>query len=600
MKWLLGLALLSVPVLADDSIRYELSFPNAAHHEVEVRATFPVVRQRVLEVLMSRSSPGRYALHEFAKNVDSLRASDGHGRPLRVDRASPFQWNISGHKGTVVVEYTVYGDRIDGTYAAIDVTHAHLNLPAVLVWAHGMERRPVAIKLEAPANSGWKVATQLAPGPDGTWTAPNLDRMMDGSIEFSAYDLLQWTVGGTQFRMALHHKGTQEDAESFARQARAMTIEAEGVFGAFPKYDNGNYTFLLDYLPFAMNDGMEHRNSTVISGIGTLATNASQMIGTLSHEFFHSWNVKRIRPKALEPFDFERINQSGELWFAEGFTNYYGGLILLRAGLTSQDNFLASAGAAVSNVLTSPGRETHSVAEMSRLSPFHDGVSYRDPTNTANTYISYYVYGEALALGIDLSIRETFPGRSLDDWMREMWKQHPDANRPYTPEDLERALASVTSREFAAGIFRRHIYGKEPMPYRDLLARAGLSLESSAPESTWLGVTDLNFSDRGGEIAGTTLRGSPAYQAGLDRGDRLIALNGEPLTSQKQLDTFLQSHTPGDHVKVKAQTRSGEKELDLVLEAAPGLQLLRNDRELTPAMQALRSQWWSSKAVHPR
>jgi predicted metalloprotease with PDZ domain len=182
MRLFIYLAALVLPLGAAEPVRYDLKFPNAAHHEAEVRVTFSGVKQPSLEVLMSRSSPGRYALHEFAKNVYNIHASDGQGRALTVTQAATDQWNVSGHKGTVVMEYTVFGDRADGTYAGIDPTHAHLNLPATLMWAHGFEKSPVALKFEIPAGSGWKIATQLAPNDDGTWTAPSMDRMMDGTV----------------------------------------------------------------------------------------------------------------------------------------------------------------------------------------------------------------------------------------------------------------------------------------------------------------------------------------------------------------------------------------------------------------------------------
>ena len=150
--------------------------------------------------------------------------------------------------------------------------------------------------------------------------------------------------GDAQFRVSLHHRGTKEEADAFARMCEATVIEAEGVFGAFPKYDNGTYTFLLDFLPYVNGDGMEHRDSTVITATRDIHDSAAQLISTVSHEFFHYWNVKRIRPKSLQPFDYEQANMSGELWFAEGFTNYYGPLVLRRAGLWSLDRFTRTDG----------------------------------------------------------------------------------------------------------------------------------------------------------------------------------------------------------------------------------------------------------------
>ena len=604
MRTLFCLALAALPLVGQEPVRYAVSFPHAAHHEAEVRATFSGVRQPVLEVLISRSSPGRYVLHEFPKNIYNFRASDGQGHALPVTQPYAYQWNVAGHKGTVVVEYTVYGDRADGTYDGIDTTHAHLNLPATLAWAHGFEKSPVSLQFAIPEGSGWKAATQLAPHDDGTWSAPNMDRMMDSPVELSAHTLIEWKTGNAQFRMALHHQGTAEEAAAFARLCQAVTAEEEGVWGAFPQYDTGTYTFLLDYLPHASSDGMEHRDSTVISGTRALRDSASQMIGTVAHEFFHSWDVKRVRPKSLEPFDFENYNMSGELWFAEGFTNYYGPLALKRAGLESIERFTRSMGGAVSAVMTAPGREIFNVVDMSRHAVFFDGGSAGDPVNTTNIFISYYTYGQAIALGTDLAIRAQFPGKSLDDWMRAMWRAHPDTSKPYTLDDLQQTLASVTSKEFAAGIFANHVYGKEPMDYEKLLARAGILLRQAATPKVWTGTSamGLSFSDRGAELTAATLRGSPLYNAGLDRGDRIVEWDGKAIKTQAELTTLLDAHKPGDRIRLQVETRGGKKEAELELAGPPGFEMEPYEmagKELTPEMKAFRDAWLGSKAIHP-
>ncbi|HTA71515.1 MAG TPA: PDZ domain-containing protein [Bryobacteraceae bacterium] len=597
-------ALLALPLFAQEPVRYELRFPNAVHHEAEIRATFSNVRQPTLEVVMSRSSPGRYALHEFAKNVYNFRASDGQGHALNVSRPTPYQWNVSGHKGTVVVEYTLFGDLADGTYSAIDTTHAHLNLPATLVWAHGFEKVPVSLKFDIPEGSGWTIATQLQAHDDGTWTAPFMDRMMDGPVELSQHYLATWKIGDSQFRLALHHKGTDEEAAALAKMAEAVTAEEEGVWGAFPKYDTGAYTFLIDYLPYVDFDGMEHRNSTVITGKRDLASAGAQVIGAISHEFFHSWNVKRVRPHDLEPFDYERADMSDSLWFAEGFTNYYGDLVFKRAGLESIDRFARSMGGAVNAVLTRPGRTVFDVINMSRQAPFVDAAKSNDPVNYTNTFISYYTYGQAIALGLDLEIRFRFPGKSLDDWMRQMWRQHPDINQPYSLQDLESALANATgSQEFAAEIFQRHIYGKEPMNYEQLLTRAGFVLEkrSRAPK-LYLGIGDSNWTDHGVELTGPTLRDSPVYAAGLDRGDVITEWDGKTLPKQSDLDNLLQRHRAGDEIHLKVEGRAGKRELDVILAETPALQMTPYEfagREITPEIATFREGWLSSKAIHP-
>ncbi len=601
-NWILCL-LFALPAFAQEPVRYELRFPNRVHHEAEIRATFTGIQQPVLEVKMSRSSPGRYALHEFAKNVYNFRASDAQGHSLSITRPNPYDWNITGHQGTVIVEYTLYGDRIDGTYDGIDETHAHLNLPATLVWAAGFENRPASLKFEIPEHSDWKIATQLIPHEDGTWSAQNLEWLMDSPVEISAHALPEWKIEDATFRLALHHRGTDAEAGVYAEMCKAVVLEEEGVFGALPKYDGGTYTFLIDYLPYASGDGMEHRDSTVITGTGELKDSASRMIGTVSHEFFHSWNVKRIRPRSLEPFDFDRANMSGELWFAEGFTNYYGPLTLKRAGLSTLDQFARSIGFAVSAVLTAPGRKVFNVVDMSRMAPFVDAATSIDPNNFSNIFISYYTYGEALALGIDLAIRERFPGKSLDDWMRTMWREHPDIQKPYTLQDLQSALAEATgSREFADEIFRRHIFGMEPLDYEALLRRAGLLLRSTHPGQASLGTQRFSYSDQGAEITGNTLRGTALYDAGLDKGDRILQCGGKSVKASTDLDACIAGRKPGDRIQVKAGTRAGEKEIEIVLEANPMLELVPYEQAgqpITPEITALRQAWLSSKALHP-
>jgi predicted metalloprotease with PDZ domain len=598
-----GLLITSIGVFAQAPVRYEISFPNAAHHEARVRATFEDIPTPTLEVLMSRSSPGRYALHEFARNIYRVQAKDGKGKPLAFERPTPHQWNISGHDGVVSLEYTLYGDIVDGTYNGIDETHGHLNAPAALMWARGFEKRPALVKLIPPKDSKWKVATQLEPVADNLFRARDLDYLLDSPFEISDFILKEWKTGGQHFRLALHHTGTEAEATAFARMCEAIVVESEGVFGEYPKFDHGTYTFLSDYLPkLRGGDGMEHRNSTVIASRGTLAENGPQMAGTVAHEFFHVWNVERIRPKTLEPFNFEEASMTGELWFAEGFTTYYTPLLLKRAGLTSIDKFLQTAGGTLSSVLNSPGREVFSAVEMSQLAPFIDGATTREPRNLENTVISYYPYGAAIGLGIDLTIRTRFPGKSLDDWMRTMWVEHGKSERPYTLMDLERTLASVTTAEFASEVFRRHIRGKEQMDYAGLLERAGIVLRKTKAGEGWLGRAAMRYSNDGAEITGATLVGSPLYEAGLDRDDRIVELAGRPLKQASDLEAAIKGRKPGDVVKAKVEKRTGQREIEIKLGESPEFELVTSEaagRTLSPSQTSLREAWLSSKAKQP-
>ncbi|MBV8570382.1 MAG: M61 family metallopeptidase [Acidobacteriaceae bacterium] len=597
--WVLAM---SAPLLAQQATQYELSFPNAVHHEAEVRVIFRGVADPVLHIVMSRSSPGRYALHEFAKNIYHVHAFDGAGKPLQPARESPSAWVVSGHDGVVRFEYTLFGDQDDGTYAAIDLTHAHLNLPAALAWAPGYEHSPSIIKFDLPEGLHWAVSTQLKQEGKDVWSAPNLESLMDGPVEISAHDMQEWKVEDAAFRLAIHHRGTAAQAQVFADMCKAVVLEEEGVFGALPKYDNGTYTFLIDYLPYASFDGMEHRDSAVITAKAALKNDASREIGTVSHEFFHSWNVKRIRPKSLEPFDFEKANMCGELWFAEGFTSYYAPLVLKRAGLSSMDDFLHDVSGSVNEVLTAPGRNVHTVIGMSDLAPFVDAARSIDPTNFANTFISYYTSGEALAFGLDLAIRGQFPGKSLDDWMRTMWREHPDIDKPYTLDDLEHGLQEATgSAEFAEKIFRDHIRGKAPLDYAALVSKAGLLLRPAHPKHVWLGAR-LEYASNEVQIATEPLVDSPLYKAGLEKGDKILDLDGHAIRSDAEMGVWLAREQPGDLVQAKAETRTGIASTGMILTQDPAVEIVSFEKAgqaLTPEITAFRAAWLGSKALHP-
>jgi predicted metalloprotease with PDZ domain len=211
---------------SEPSVEYRLSFPNALHHELEVRAVFRGVSQPLLEVVMSRASPGRYALHEFAKNVYQFRASSETGATLPVTRPTPYGWNVSSEGAVVVVSYTVFGDHADGTYMGIDATHAHLNLPAALVWAHGFENIPARLLFDMPPGSGWRVATQLKSESDGSWSAPNLESLMDSPVELSAHVVANWEMEDREFRMAIHTVGSETAIKDIARKAQAVILES--------------------------------------------------------------------------------------------------------------------------------------------------------------------------------------------------------------------------------------------------------------------------------------------------------------------------------------------------------------------------------------
>ncbi len=598
----------AAPALAAQQVSYRISIPEPEHHWLRVEAVFQGLPSGSARLHMSRSSPGRYALHEFAKNVYDVAVSDAGGRRLEATRPSPHEWDVDGHGGTVKVSYRVFGDRVDGTYLAVDTTHAHVNMPATLMWATGLELAPVHVTFVPPASSAWTVASQLYPTSDPfTFTAPNLQYLMDSPSELGPIAWRTFTLDGTgspTFRIALHHTGTDAEADAFAADVKRIVTAERDVFGELPPYEPGTYTFIADYLPWADGDGMEHRNSTVITSRRSIANDRIGLLTTVAHEFFHCWNVERIRPEGLEPFDFERENMSGELWLAEGVTSYYNTLIMARTGLTPVDQFAQAVGRVVSTVVTSPATKFRSAEDMSRMAPFVDAASWIDRTNWENTFISYYTFGATLGLGLDLSLREHSGGRvTLDDFMRAMWGAYgrPGGARPgyvdhpYTMADVRDRLADVSGDPaFADDLVRRYVEGHEVMDYARLFEPAGLVLRRADPGAASLGPLPLDRAGTSLRLAGPTEIGSAAYEAHLDEGDEISTLDGRSVTTLEQLNAALKRHKPGDTVAVGFSRHGIAMSTEAVLEEDPRLEVVPIEAAggaLTPAQQAFRAAW---------
>ena len=609
-----GLLLAALPAVAQAPVEYRLSFPEPEHRWMQVEITFDDVPEGPLEVRMSRTSPGRYALHEFAKNVLEFEATDDAGVLLRVSRPNGHQWDVAGHAGTVRVRYRIFGDRIDGTYLGVDSTHAHLNMPAALMWARGFERRPVTVAFVPPADADWEVITQLFPGPDAlTWTAPNLQYLMDSPTEFGAgAELRTFQVSDgartPTFRVAVHHTGTAGELDRFADDVEAIVRAARGVFGEFAAFDTGAYTFIADYLPWASGDGMEHRNSTILTSGSSLAGNRLGLLGTVSHEFVHSWNIERIRPESLEPFDLEEADETSELWFAEGFTSYYGPLLLARAGLMRLENLVGEYERAINVVIGAPGRRVRTAEEMSRFAPFFDAATSIDPTSFSNTFLSYYTWGEAIALGLDLTLRDRSDGRvTLDDYMRTLWALHGRAggepgyvDEPYTAADLEAVLAEVAGdAAFARDFFGRYIQGHDVVDYAPLLARAGLLLRPAAPGAAYAGTLRFEDAGNGARIGASVPFGTPAYDAGLERDDVIVAIDGRAVNRVADLADVMRGARPGDRLAVTYVRRDGtEVSAELLLEEDPRVEIMpveRSGEDLSDAQRSFREAWLASR-----
>jgi predicted metalloprotease with PDZ domain len=600
--------------LTDQQMRvsYDISFPNAAHHEAHVVATFSgLPRGQVLHVRMSRSSPGRYAETAFARNVYDVTATGSDGKPVVITRPDADGWDLAGHDGTDRISYTVWGDRIDGTYLSVDHFHAHMNMPATFMWAREMERAPIRLSIHAPA--GWNIATQLQPTADsGVFTAPDLQYFMDSPTEVGPIAWRSWSAsyGGKSYtwRFAAHYLGTDAQLDTFATMARRVVAEEVAMWGQPPRYDFGTYTFIADYLPWGTSDGMEHRNSTILTGRFPIDTKERRIakLESVAHEFFHSWNMERLRSNEIEPFDFTRANMSDALWFGEGFTQYYEPLLMRRSGFYTDSTFLDRLGGEIDGTINSPARHHGSAVDMSRQAVFFDGGTFLDRSNEPNISISYYTWGMVIAAALDLTLRERF-NMSLDDYMRVLWRDYGQyqsssgtPERPYTVADLRNELGKVAKDpQFANDFFRRYVEGREVPDFAALFAPAGFRFSQDSVMKPFFGASTDSVA-KGAVINWASELGS-AYAAGLSDGDVVVAVDGEPATSAGVLNAIIGRHRVGDVVKLDVlQKGVVPSTVSMALKGLPSYTLATYESAglaVTDAMRTFRARWLSSRVA---
>lgn len=576
---------------AQISTKYTISFENAVHHEANIKATFSNLKSDAIEFTMARSSPGRYALHEFVKNVYNVKVTDGKGIELKPTRTNPYAWTVDGHDGTIIVSYTLFGNHGDGTYVQVDETHAHLNMPATFMYVPELSDQEMEVTFNVRDDLNWKIATQLKYQKDNTYYAKDLQYFMDSPVEIANFRNRSFEVKGQTINLVLHDDAASDaELNTYFESVKKIVLEEEKVYGELPTFDYGEYTFLACYMPNATSDGMEHRNSTMIPSTRSLSFGGiEQNIGTLAHEFFHCWNVERIRPQDLEPFDFQRTNMSGGLWFAEGFTNYYDALTQCRTGIWTQENYYRDMTRGFNYVWTSPGRQFFNPIEMSYLAPFNDAAKSIDETNFENIFISYYYYGEMLGLALDLSLREK--DLNLDDYMKLMWKNFGKKGEFYTVEDLHQTLNGYAGKEFGDTFFNKYIYKSEMPDYEHLFKQMGVTFERKDE-------IDFGAYVRSQKIISNPKIGSSAYDAGFQEGDKIIRVGMIFLEGSVSINSVLNNFKVGETIPVVYERFGVRKETSLTIktEATYDIHLMASDsKELTSETIKRRSSWLESK-----
>ena len=511
-------------------------------------------------------------------------------------------WRVQRQgKPNVTATYRIFGNDLSGTYAQLDVGHASYTGGEIFMYVVGHKPDPVDLRIEPPPN--WRVINGRTERPNQLeWKYPDYEIMIDNPTEIGPdWTLDEFKVDGKTYRVMIHSRGEEGGRRpAFVRDVEKI-VRAEIRMWGTPEFNN--YTFMFHFAnDDHSSDGMEHLTSTQIIEPGVLAERSAYegAIRTTAHEFFHAWNVKRLRPAELGPWDWTRPAVTRALWIAEGFTQYYGILTYHRAGFEDSAEFLGSLSETISTIENSPASKLMSAEASSMAAPFIDAALHRQRTNLSNTSLSYYLKGELIALNLDLLIREKTRGRrSLDDVMRraydEFYLKSPNASyylkgRGYTIEDFARVVSEIAGTDMNE-FFARYIRGTELLPYDKAFQAVGLRLVKSPASLPYTGGIVIDQPNRQALRIDALRIDSPAERAGLQEGDVLVSIGGMPVT-RENWRYVLNGFKQGDRVPITVQRFRKNLDLTIQLET-PEVYNYRIEEEPDASAQerALRQAW---------
>jgi predicted metalloprotease with PDZ domain len=569
-------------------------------HMVGIEIIARKVEPGELKFVIPAWAPGRYAIYDFAKNVQDFSAKGEDNQPLPWIKLDKQTWRVdAAHAGgTVQIHYSVFANDLTGSFSQVDSMHANLNGPSVFMYVDGHKPDPITLNIEAPAQ--WKVVSGFSKSTtERVFRASNYDRLVDTPIEISGDCTVdQFEEQGKTFEVVVHTYSDDDTDRSPLLAGLKKIVHVE--MAAMPPPDFDHYLFIFHFVPdISMGDGMEHLNSTQIITQGTVHDSSGEALETAAHEFFHVWNVKRLRPAALGPFDYTRENYSRSLWFAEGITSYYGYLFLLKSGLWTRDQFLNRLANEIDKLEREPGRKLMSAESSSFSAWFFDRSPQMQETNFGNTTISYYNKGALLGMLLDLEIRSRTKARkNLLDVMHLMYHEFYEApaasyygqGRGFEEKDVEEALDSVTGSDFAP-FFEHYVSGTDALPYRQALATAGLQLHTETPPDAppSLGVA-VQPENRGTRIV-SIIPGSAAERAGLGRDDLLIDVDDQSLATE-DLATRLKPYPVGASVSINVERHGRRERVTVTLDPPARSQYsIIPLSSATPAQAAIREAW---------
>jgi predicted metalloprotease with PDZ domain len=576
-----------------EPIRYSLHFPAPHTHYVEVTATVPATGPSV-DMMMAVWTPGSYLVREYARHVEDVSAEGRDGRRLLVEKTAKNRWTIAtGGERAIVVRYRVYGREMSVRTNWIESSFALLNgAPTFLTLADGVAR-PHEVTI-VPADGWTRSLSGLSDASDPhRYVAPDYDTLVDSPILVGNPAVYEFSVDGVTHLLVNEGEAGVFDGARAARDVEAIVREHRRMWGSLPyeKY------VLLNVLTEATG-GLEHGNSAVLMASRWATRTRKAYVSWLelvSHELFHVWHVKRLRPIELGPFDYEREVHTRSLWAIEGITEYYGNLLIHRAGLTSRDEFLDAISEKIESLQTTPGRLVQSAA----LASFDAWIKlYRPDENTPNTSITYYTKGCVIAFLLDAIIRRATGGaKSLDDALRRAYELY-SGRRGFTPQQFRGLIEDMVGRSLAS-FWNDAVDGTVELKYAEALDYFGLRFKPDTPrpgerQRAWLGA--LTKVEDGRLVVTQVKRGTPAFTAGVNVDDEILAIDDFRVRADR-LEQRLEQYSPGQRVTMLVARRERLRDVTLTLGAEP-MRLWRVEMDpIATPVQAERLNAWLKGTV---
>ena len=548
-----------------EPIRYTLRFPAPQTHYVEIDAIYPTDGRPQIDLFMAVWTPGSYLVREYERHVENVSARNPSGNRLAIQKSAKNRWRVeTGGASMVTVNYRVYGREMTVRNNWIESAFAMLNGAPTFISLVGGLARPHEVRLELPA--AWKTSsTALTPvsGQPHIYLAEDFDTLVDSPIILGNSVRREFTYANKRHAVVFEGDTAYVDADRATADTQKIVEASARVMGG--RVDYPHYAFL--NMIVEAGGGLEHKNSFLVMANRFTTRTRRSYIGYLAlvaHEYFHNWNIKRLRPVELGPFDYENEVYTKGLWIGEGFTDYYAGLLVKRPGLSTRDEFFEELSGQIEAVQTTPGRLVTSAA----MSSFDTWIKqYRPDENTSNTTINYYPKGAVIAFVLDARIRAATGGaKSLDDAMRLAYERH-SGPKGYTLDQFYQAMSDTAGTDLRPW-FARTVESTEELDYKEALDWFGLRFRPVDPRSSraWLGVATRN--DSGRLVVSQVRRDTPALAAGLNVDDEILAID-DVRVRVDGLASRLEQYRPGDKVSLLVARRDRLVRLDLTFGNEP-------------------------------